>query len=70
MLSVKFIVVVLVAIVIIFGLAFFPSFNTMYRTIDVSGMSVEMRGIQTMFPYFLVFVIFYAGYIVWRKGKQ
>ena len=69
MLSEKFILVVLVALVIILGFGVFPAFNSMYRTIDTSTMTTEMRGIQAMFPYFLVFVVFYAGYVIWkRKG--
>jgi hypothetical protein len=69
MLSTKFIVIVLVAIVVVFGLGMFPAFNTMFRQASTAGLSTEMQGVQRIFPYFLFFVIFYAGYIVFRRGK-
>lgn len=69
MLSGKFIIVILVAIVLIFGFAIFPAFNTAFRTVSVAGLSTEMQGVMKIFPYFLMFAIGYAGYIVWKRGK-
>ena len=70
MLSNKFIVLVLVVIVVVFGLGIFPAFNTSYRLISTAGLGVQIAGIMRFFPWFLMFVIFYAGYIVWRRGRQ
>jgi len=69
MLSSKFILLVLVVVVLVFGLSFFPSFQSSYRSLNTVGLDTEMLGIHRLFPYFLFFVIFYAAYIVWRKGK-
>ncbi len=70
MLSNKFIVLILVVIVVVFGFAMFPAFNTQYRTVSTDGMSVQIAGITRFFPWFLMFVIGYAGYVVWKRGKQ
>lgn len=69
MLSGKFILILIVAIVLIFGFAIFPAFNTAFRTVSVAGLSTEMQGVVKIFPYFLFFVIGYAAYVVWKRGK-
>lgn len=69
MLSSKFIVLVLVAIVIVFGFGIFPAFNPAFRTIPTAGMSTQFTGIMAFFPWFLMFVIGYAAYIVYRRGR-
>lgn len=70
MLSEKFIVLTLVGIVLVFGFGMFPAFNTALRDLNTVGLDAEMLGIQRMFPYFLAFVILYAGYIVYKRGRQ
>ena len=70
MLSNKFIVLVLVVLVVVFGFGIFPAFNTSFRMIPTAGLSVQNVGIMRFFPWFLMFVIGYAAYIVWRRGKE
>jgi hypothetical protein len=69
MLSGKFILLTVVGIVVTLGFGFYPAFNTAIRNLNTTGYDTEMLTIYTMFPYFLFFVILYAGYIVWRRGK-
>jgi hypothetical protein len=70
MLSNKFIVATLVGIVLVIGLGMFPAFNTAIRNLNAIGLDTEMGGIARLFPYFLLFVIFYAGFIVFKRGRQ
>lgn len=67
MLSGKFIVLVMVVIVVVIGLGIFPAFNTGIRNLNTTGLDTEMFAITRMFPYFLLFVIGYAGYLIWRR---
>ena len=69
MLSNKFIVIVVVVIVVVIGFAMFPAFNTMFRSVNTTGMDTETTGIARLFPYFMGFVILYAGYMIFRRGK-
>lgn len=69
MLSSKFIVATVVGIVLVIGFGMFPAFNTALRNLNTTGLNTEMLGIQRLFPYFLGFVILYAGYIVFKRGK-
>ena len=69
MLSGKFIVIVIVVLVLVFGFAIFPTFNAAYRTISVAGLSTEITAVVRLFPYILLGVIAYAGYIVYKRGK-
>lgn len=69
MLSNKFVMTVVVGLVVVMGLAIFPAFNTAFRTVGTNGMTTEMIGIKSLFPYFLIFVVFYAGYMVYKRGK-
>jgi hypothetical protein len=70
MLSKKFIVATLVGIVLVIGFGMFPAFNTAIRNLNTVGLDTEMSGIARLFPYFLFFVIGYAAYIVFRRGKE
>ena len=70
MLSNKFIVIILVLIVIVFGFGIFPAFNTSFRTVSTTGLGVQIAAIVRFFPWFLMGVIFYAAYVVYRRGKQ
>jgi hypothetical protein len=69
MLSNKFIVATIVGIVLVIGFGMFPGFNTAIRSLNTVGLDTEMGGIAKLFPYFLFFVIIYAGYIVWKRGR-
>jgi hypothetical protein len=69
MLSNKFILVVIVGIVLVVGFGMYPAFNTGIRNLNTTGLDTEMAGINALFPYFLFFVILYAGYVIWRRGK-
>ena len=69
MLSGKFILIVIVAIVLVFGFAIFPVFNTAFRTVPTAGLSTQIQGMVKLFPYILMFVIGYAGYVVWKRGR-
>ena len=69
MLSNKFILVVLVGVVLVIGFGMFPAFNTSIRNLNTTGYDAEMGAIARLFPYFLFGVIFYAGYIVYKRGK-
>jgi hypothetical protein len=69
MLSNKFYLFVLVGIVLVVGFGIYPAFNTFFRTINTQGLDTEMLGIQRLFPYFLFGVVFYAAYIVYKRGK-
>jgi hypothetical protein len=69
MLSNKFIIATLVGIVVVVGLGMYPAFNTAIRNLNTTGYDTEMGGIARLFPYFLFFVIFYAGFLVYKRGK-
>jgi len=69
MLSNKFILVVIVGIVLVIGFGIFPAFNTVYDNLSTTGLDTEFLGLSTAMPYFLFFVILYAGYVVWKRGK-
>jgi len=69
MLSNKFIIATIVGIVLVIGFGMFPAFNTAIRNLNTTGLDTEMLGIQRLFPYFLFFVILYAGYVVYKRGR-
>ena len=69
MLSTKFIVLTLVAIVIVLGLGIFPPVHTFFSSIDTTGLDTEMLGVATFMPYVFIFAIFYAGYVILKRGK-
>ena len=69
MLSNKFIIIVIVGLVLVFGFAIFPVFNAAYRTISVAGLSAEITAVVRLFPYILLGVIAYAGYLVSKRGR-
>ena len=71
MLSNKFILATIVGIVLVIGFGMFPAFNTAIRNLNTTGLDTEMLGIQRLFPYFLMFVIIYAAYVIYKsRGNQ
>lgn len=69
MLSGKFILLTIIGIVLVIGFGMFPAFNTAIRNLNTTGYDTEMGAIARLFPYFLFFVILYAGYVVFKRGR-
>jgi hypothetical protein len=70
MLANKFWVFIVVGLTLVLGFGVYPSFNSLLRTQSTVGMSTQFTALTKFMPYVLFFVIGYAAYVVWKKGKQ
>jgi hypothetical protein len=66
----KFLILTVVMIILLVGYGMFPTFNTLFRNTNTTGLDTQFLAITKMVPYFFFGVIALAAYVVWKRGKQ